>query len=1349
MGLAHGRRLLAALALVAAAAGTSWGLEPSASPNVRADRQQLNGGSGTPNSTTFRARPAIIGQGLVGRSTSANRVINHGGIGALTRPFSGAQDIYVRSTWNSQADVLADATVGPGGCITPPQPLIYGNNALNSISLALSNVADGGRIRLLNGTYTEEELEIARAVEIVGVDESVAGCSGEPGLDGVLVQPAAGDPSGKAIFRVTTGDVTMSDFRVSGDNPAPDDVLDADHGLLFVGTLSNIDLRRMRLERLAAGGIRMVAAGATGLVIEDVEVDEVGATAGGAADGTAILLAGVQGTVSGGSISNSSVGLRVVGSGVAGLPPTSGSGVFPVVDVTGLVGDAITGSAISLEGGARGSVTLNNLEGCGRGIVVEGFQSDESILIEDNTLAGPMNIGIDVRDVFGATAGGDALVTVRGNSVAPPVQVAAFAVRYVGRSTSAARPPGRVVLEYNSATALAGNAASPSGIFVHGVAPATGVVEIVGNTLSGLSAVAADAGVRVSPYDTISGDNASRETAGITLEGGSISTFNRGVEVGSRVALVGQKARLTLSQSTDVPLANNTDGIILLLDGEVTAGSSTNGPLVSGGTRGVVIGGLNTTATLRNASLTGMVTGIDVANRGNLSLRDSFIEPRTAAGTIGVRLGSANAVVDLGGGSLGSPGNNVINTRAGGWGVTMSAAGTYSATNNEWRLEGTTFVAAVAVDDLIRDGDIENTAAGGEGATVGPLHFLPFVGAVETAPVQVDDDYRRGLTPGYGVTRFRELSDGIDTVTPLGAVSVLAGNYRAIRHDVLDSSFDIARLVVAKPMTIEGEATASVTVFPAANGPGTNGAVLDEPATITLFEVAASDVTFQRLSMEADSPAISGGVSDGGRDINARNAILLDGSIPGGADNLTVDEVRFSRFFRSAVGVEGIATAGQLSEGLQVLSCSFVDNGGTAGASNFGSSLALVEARGARVESSTFSGGLAGIELTCTDDDSDTVVQGCTFTGGTQAAVLVRSATGTGTLEVAGNSLTLAPTALSLSGAAGPSYAVTFEGNTVARPSSLGAVRVTGLEGGSTLAILDNDFTATGSGLGVLVNGASAPSGDAVLVEANLFNDLQQGVVVRATDTTTPSTQVRMVANTLNSLTDGVIVESSVAPGAALAELMLGGMGPGEPNTFTSSTIAVRVQGSAARAAIVGDGEANPRFTTQVVALIVDNGAAVTMLNTAIVGSFSAALQVGSSSEVLLQSCWLDGDTNGTGVRILGDARVSMGPGAPANFLTNPFFGGVESTGFNRMRFYETFTPFRVAIFNESDLDQNAENNDFGLGVCFPGDPGPTPTIEEVVVHQPDNGLGFVDFCPPLDPFTRVDDWAVLEALAW
>ncbi len=123
---------------------------------------------------------------------------------------------------------------------------------------------------------------------------------------------------------------------------------------------------------------------------------------------------------------------------------------------------------------------------------------------------------------------------------------------------------------------------------------------------------------------------------------------------------------------------------------------------------------------------------------------------------------------------------------------------------------------------------------------------------------------------------YQSINAAIAAAAPGATITIGKGTY-------------VENVVVDKELTLEGSGKATV-IEPAVSNPECAGGSLCGGTASNIVLVEADNVTITNLRLEGDNPALSSGVSVGGKDIDARNGIITNHEA-GSYNGLTVSKV--------------------------------------------------------------------------------------------------------------------------------------------------------------------------------------------------------------------------------------------------------------------------------------------------------------------------------------------------------------------------------------------------------------------------------------------------------------------------
>ena len=298
----------------------------------------------------------------------------------------------------------------------------------------------------------------------------------------------------------------------------------------------------------------------------------------------------------------------------------------------------------------------------------------------------------------------------------------------------------------------------------------------------------------------------------------------------------------------------NYYGIGDTISGNVISNVSSSGIFVRAGTAtisgnevhtgsgiGVVVEGhsaLQVSALIQNNDLTGNKVGIQVKN---------------------------NALVDAGGGTLGSVGHNVLTgyTGTGGNYAIQDLNPTGGPDVMAWYNDFGPYVNISMIEKYVWDVEDDPAVTNVD---------VSFALNQQSAPavVYVDDDWAGtplgedpdgpGPATQFGVDAFAVIQEGIDAVAASGTVYVYAGSY-------------IENLIIGKALSLLGP-NAGLPGYDSGRG---DEAVIrpavNDPEFGNLVEVRASNVTIKGFLLNGDNPALGGGYDVGGVDVNVSEGL--------------------------------------------------------------------------------------------------------------------------------------------------------------------------------------------------------------------------------------------------------------------------------------------------------------------------------------------------------------------------------------------------------------------------------------------------------------------------------------------
>jgi hypothetical protein len=1335
-----GRMILAVAA--AGLAAPAMALSPASSASFDVQRASTNSGSAVQTTASFRVVPQVLGGPVAGISNSASFVAAQGRVGAAQLE---TDDIYVDPTWLAQPAVDGDPTVGAAGCAPPTFPLTLGINAFADLPSAVAAVNALGRVHLLNGDHEAEAVVIPRAMTILGVDESTGTCTGLAGRPGAIVMPATAAAPGKTLLDLQSGLVTLRDLTLDGDNPSLAGASEADFALRAAdatATLNDLLIDNVEFRNFADSALALDLPGTSGHVVANSDFENLGDAVGGSATGAAIVLGAASATISGGSVQNAPAGVVAHGGGPGAPGLAGGTGIVPTVSVSNMqFGNLGAGAgAVAFLDNATGSLTGSQVLASDRGVTVGPLVAEGSVLIDGNTFEDIGEWVANITDVYAPNlAAGQARVEFTNNTVQGSLDGVGVSIRHVGRDAGGSRNTGSVLVADNTFDNLFGAFSNPVGIFVHSIDAFHGTVDITNNTLDALNPTVVAAAVQLDTRDVLFTPGTEQQTFNVFLNGNAISDWEHGVRAENSGAPGAAVAQVVLGHMVANTIERCDTGMLIGQNGNATAANTVPDAQRFADNRvGIQVAGAGAQAVLSRLAITGNDdVGLLVSNGASVMLEHSTLVTSTAAGSVAARAeGPGVSGLDLGGGNFGSPGNNTLDVLApDGWAVEVAATAFAFGHNNTWRFQGQTFNASNAIDDLIRDGDADNSAAGGEAGTFGPFDFIPFQGGTRSAAVALDETFERGTTAGYGVSAFRTLADALEGTFPGGTVTAHDGAYVAVRHNAAGAR-TTQGLLVTQPLTVTAATGATPTVLPGSDAVGTDVPDVEEAGSLTLVKILADDVTLDGLVFDGNNPALPVNVVVNGEPVHARNAIMLDGNA-GGPDSVTLRNLQVRNFY--AHGVAVTTSPGNRTDDLTVADSTFDNIDGFQTAAAGSTAIRLHNVRRSTTTGNTFDRVRNAIALDANDEATAHQVAGNTVNSPGQRGIAAGNVRGNALIRLTDNTLDGGIIAVEVSDVT-TSGMVELRGSTIANAGE--AVRVRAVDAASLVAVVAN--TVTNADAAVTIHETAGTGDFGVHVVANVFDAPTTGVLVATTFAGLPDADTTgvTIARNLFSNATAASVHIEASPGRT-AHALVGGADETRRNSFTAAPVGVLVTGAGAQADIrhnfvpkTPPYSGDLAFVGHDVGIRVENGAVARVEHNDFGNSAVAAIQVtGAGSEALVELNEASGSLNAVGILIDDGARASMGPG-PAPGLASAFFGGGASVGLNKLRGY-TGAPGSFAIHNLSILDQNAENNDFAtLDLLL---------IEEMVEHQPDNFQGLVFFDPPSMQFTGIEGWRTLH----
>ncbi len=133
-------------------------------------------------------------------------------IGALAQPTT----VYVRSAWNNQAAVDADAGQFAGQPVAVPAGLTLNANAFATVQAAINAVASGGTVNVYVGAYAQN-LTISKSLSLIGPNVGIAGFS--PRNSEANLVPGTNNTNNGYVVTVQASNARIEGLRISGNNP--------------------------------------------------------------------------------------------------------------------------------------------------------------------------------------------------------------------------------------------------------------------------------------------------------------------------------------------------------------------------------------------------------------------------------------------------------------------------------------------------------------------------------------------------------------------------------------------------------------------------------------------------------------------------------------------------------------------------------------------------------------------------------------------------------------------------------------------------------------------------------------------------------------------------------------------------------------------------------------------------------------------------------------------------------------------------------------------------------------------------------------------------------------------------
>ncbi|MCC6123956.1 MAG: right-handed parallel beta-helix repeat-containing protein, partial [Pirellulales bacterium] len=310
-------------------------------------------------------------------------------------------------------------------------------------------------------------------------------------------------------------------------------------------------------------------------------------------------------------------------------------------------------------------------------------------------------------------------------------------------------------------------------------------------------------------------------------------------------------------------------------------------------------------ATLTGNTITGFVTGIDLADTGtnpaggapvqatvgglpadantisgaavgiNVNAATAKIENNTLTGNqVGIQVLN-NATVDAGGGSLGSVGGNDLTGYTGlGGNYAIKNLNTVAVGDKDVYAEDNDFglLTPPGIEGVIYDDtdDAANTEVIFSQYPPVPTPTVVYVDDTWTGTAYgVDADGISGGSMGngtaFGYDQFATIQDAIDAVAVGGTVYVYAGDYA--ENLVLDKALSLLGPNAAiNPNT--GTPVAPTVLMPATSDPSALSA-----GAVSILYVSASNITIKGLTFDGDNPTLTSGFLVNGVDVDACEAV--------------------------------------------------------------------------------------------------------------------------------------------------------------------------------------------------------------------------------------------------------------------------------------------------------------------------------------------------------------------------------------------------------------------------------------------------------------------------------------------
>ncbi len=785
------------------------------------------------------------------------------------------------------------------------------------VDLIADGLLTGGarKVNVNDGLYHDANIAITQAMTIEGQSQG-----------GVILGPSMADDHEDSsfggnysyAFLLQSGGVTIQDLTIDGNE---DGSIAGDHnfrggimtdhrlGLMY----DNITVQDVTVEHTYRWGIQIftgLATQSTGHLIKDNTIDDVML-------GPGIALFDAAADVTGNHISNVDSAIQMVEWSASGGTEVhiEDNIIFGVSGVDGAIQVVVPAGGTTIH---HNQITLSGTGGVG--IIVRNATGE--VTVDENTVSG---------------TGGDAGIWMFGNAIAVAVHhniltatgsTAGDAGTGVGIFLS---DDGRLFLDGNGEAVsdlptyatLTGNEISgfATGVYLYrnGIAPAAGGQTIdvtLGGTNPGDSNTITGGGTGVLVFDAngTTGANAVINIAGnvgsihgneigIDVEGGTatitanniydngigilVTTYNGG---GAQANIVGNHI---YGNDTGVKVGYDAgDTSAVTIDGNVFHGSG-------GNTIGVNITGGSTI--IENNDLSGNDL-IGIAIFGG----STKIENNNLAGNgTGIVLGG-DAVVDVGGGSLGSLGLNTLtgytgNPLAGSYAIMdlnfvppLGMGIDVSARYNNFG----PYVDPSIIENFIYDNTDDTGVTNID--TSGALNQQPAPSTVYVddnwagLALGVDPDGIAGPATAMGVDAFATITEGVNTVTAYSGTA-------SRKVNVNDGLYHDANIAITQAMTIEGQSQGGVILGPSMADDHEDSSFGGNYSYAFLLQ--SGGVTIQDLTIDGNEDGSIAG------DHNFRGGIMTDHRLGLMYDNITVQDVTVEHTYRWGIQIfTGLAT---------------------------------------------------------------------------------------------------------------------------------------------------------------------------------------------------------------------------------------------------------------------------------------------------------------------------------------------------------------------------------------------------------------------------------------------------------